>query len=100
MALKRATAAHNRIEAARSRADLREWVVKRRERTHRLIQLGGLVEKSGLIPLLGDDDPDATLLGGLLMLRAELLEANVRERLAMWRRRGQRAFRQEWEDCR
>lgn len=72
--------------------------MKRRERTHRLIQLGGLVEKAGLVALIGDDDPDATLLGGLLLLRAELLGADARERLALWRRRGQRAFRGNDDD--
>ncbi len=67
--------------------------MQRRERTHRLIQLGGLVDKAGLLPLIGDDDPDATLLGGLLLLRADLLDGSARDRLAAWRRRGQRALR-------
>lgn len=34
---------------------MREWVVKRRERTRHLIELGGLVVKAGLVDLTDDD---------------------------------------------
>ena len=34
---------------------MREWVVKRRERTRHLIELGGLVIKAGLVDLTDDD---------------------------------------------
>ena len=42
--------------------------MNRRERTHRLIELGGLVVKSGLDQLLRDDR--AAIYGGLLELAA------------------------------
>jgi hypothetical protein len=70
--------------------------VQRRERTHRLIELGGLVQKSGLADLTGDDR--ATIYGALLSL-SELLGSDRRdEALALWRRRGQRAFAAEQDD--
>lgn len=43
---------------------MREWVVKRRERTRHLIELGGLVVKAGLVDLADDDR--ATLYGAFL----------------------------------
>lgn len=81
-----------------ARASTKDWQVRRRERTHRLILLGGLVEKSGLLPLLGDDDPDATLLGGMMMLRRNLVEGDAVAWLQIWRRRGQRALRDVSEE--
>ena len=48
MALSRLTAARHRLEARKARTDMREWQVKRRERTRQLIELGGLVVKAGL----------------------------------------------------
>lgn len=72
---------------------MREWAVKRRERTRHLIELGGLVVKAGLVDLVDDDR--ATLYGALLMV-AERLEGDERGALlALWRRRGKRAFEQE-----
>ena len=47
-ALRRTTAALRRAEAARARTDTRTWMQDRRARTRRLIELGGLVQKSGL----------------------------------------------------
>ncbi|WP_231738491.1 conjugal transfer protein TraD, partial [Sphingomonas sp. CCH9-F2] len=38
-----------RAEAAERRTDSRVWVVQRRERTRHLIELGGLVQKAGLV---------------------------------------------------
>ncbi len=75
--------------------------MERRARTRRLIELGGLVEKSGVIEALGDDDPEATLLGALLMVKANA-EGRVEgegngsapdQLLTLWRRRGRRALR-------
>jgi Conjugal transfer protein TraD len=67
-----------------------EWVVKRRERTRHLIELGGLVQKSGLVDLTGDDR--AVLYGAFLDI-ASMLQGNDREdRMTLWRRRGSRAF--------
>jgi len=68
-------------------------MVKRRERTRYLIELGGLVKKSGLVELTNDDR--AALYGGFLEL-AFVLQAETREQtLTLWRRRGSRAFKLE-----
>ncbi|MCE3544087.1 conjugal transfer protein TraD, partial [Escherichia coli] len=66
MAERRNRAAMLRVEAARRRTDTRSWVVQRRERTRHLIELGGLVQKAGLVKLVEDDR--ATLYGALLDL--------------------------------
>ena len=95
--LRRLTVLRNRVEAARARADTRDWVRERRERTRHLIELGGLVQKAGLVELTDDDR--ATLLGAFLELAGRLqLQADERqdesraELLARWRRCGLRAF--------
>jgi hypothetical protein len=70
---------------------MREWAIKRRERTRHLIELGGLVVKSGLVELTNDDR--AALYGALLEI-ADNLRAEQREQLlALWRRRGSRSFK-------
>lgn len=62
----------------------------RRERTRHLIELGGLMQKAGLVDLADDDR--ATIYGALLELvgRAQCEEAG--NTLALWKRRGGRAF--------
>lgn len=85
----------NRLERDRSRDDKREWVQDRRARTRHLIELGGLVQKAGLVELVEDDR--ATLLGGLLDLAGQLqgngqAEEDPVSLKARWRRRGMRAF--------
>jgi hypothetical protein len=52
-ALLRNRAARNRHQAARVRHDMRTWQVERRKRTRHLIELGGLVVKSGIMDLTG-----------------------------------------------
>jgi hypothetical protein len=90
-ALRRATAAEHRLDTQRVRYDTRAWIVKRRERTRHLIELGGLVQKSGLVTLVGDDR--AVLYGAFLEL-AETLQGETREQsITLWRRRGSRAFK-------
>jgi hypothetical protein len=80
----------HRVEASQRRTDKREWVVNRRERTRHLIELGGLVQKAGLIELTDDDR--AVLLGAFLVV-ADKLQGDDREQaLTLWRRRGKRAF--------
>lgn len=69
---------------------MREWMVKRRERTHQLIGLGGLVVKSGLVELTEDDR--AVLYGALLDLAAKLRGEDREQVLLLWRRRGKRAL--------
>lgn len=73
-----------------ARNDTRAWVVKRRERTRPLIELGGLVAKAGLVELTDDD---RAVIFGLLVEGAATLRSEHRgEALTLWRRRGQRAF--------
>ena len=65
-------------------------MVKRRERTRHLIELGGLVQKAGLVELTGDD---RTVLYGALTFLATILKADDAEHtLALWLRGGLRAF--------
>lgn len=85
----------NRLDAARTRSDARDWAKVRRERTRHLIELGGLVRKAGLVELLDDDR--ATLLGAFLELLDRLQgrehsDGNRADLLALWRRRGLCAF--------
>jgi len=64
--------------------------MKRRERTRHLIELGGLVAKSGLIELTDDD---RAVIYGLLLECAAILRSDEREnRILLWRRRGKRGF--------
>jgi len=64
--------------------------VKRRERTRHLIELGGLVMKSGLVELTDDDR--AVILGLLVEAAAKLRGPDREQTLTLWRRRGKRAF--------
>ena len=89
-ALSRSAVQRNRLELRRARVDNRAWVVKRRERTRQLIELGGLVAKTGLADL--PDDDRAVLFGALLDLAATLQGADREQALLIWRRRGKRAF--------
>ncbi len=57
-----------RAEAVRARSDNRTWAVERRARTRQLIELGGLVQKAGLVDLTDDDR--AALLGAFLGVAA------------------------------
>ena len=97
-ALKRVMAARHRLEARRARHDTREWVVKRRERTRHLIELGGLVVKSGLVDLVCDDR--AVLYGAFLEFAVALQGESREQVLALWGRRGSRAFRDERDSAR
>jgi hypothetical protein len=67
--------------------------VKRRERTRQLIELGGLVAKAGLIELTDDDR--AVIFGILVEAGATLRSDGCERALALWRRRGKRAFEDE-----
>ena len=72
---------------------MREWVIKRRERTRHLIELGGLVVKAGLVDLTDDDR--AALYGALLTIAGSLQGDDRDDALALWKRRGKRAFNAE-----
>lgn len=75
-----------------ARSETREWQVKRRERTRQLIELGGLIAKADLVALTDDDR--AVLFGLLVEAAAKLRSDNREQQLALWRRRGKRAFDQ------
>ena len=86
----------NRLDRDRARDDKRQWVQDRRARTRHLIELGGLVQKAGLVELVDDDR--ATLLGAFLEVAA-WLQGQVEhqgisqaDQVTRWRRRGLRAF--------
>jgi hypothetical protein len=64
--------------------------MKRRERTHQLIELGGLVAKANLVELTSDDR--AVIFGVLVEAAATLRSEQRDQALALWRRRGKRAF--------
>jgi hypothetical protein len=66
--------------------------VKRRERTRRLIELGGLVVKAGLVELTEDDR--AVIYGALVAIAATLRSEERERALMIWRRRGKRVFDQ------
>ncbi len=85
----------NRLDRDRARHDTRQWVQDRRARTRHLIELGGLVQKSGLVELTDDDR--ATLLGAFLGLAEQLRLGSddgttPADLMTRWRRRGLHAF--------
>jgi hypothetical protein len=80
----------HRVEASQRRTDTREWIMHRRERTRQLIELGGLVQKAGLVELTNDDR--AVLLGAFLAIAAKLQGDEGEQAITLWRRRGKRAF--------
>jgi Conjugal transfer protein TraD len=80
----------HRAEASQRRTDKQDWVMARRERTRHLIELGGLVQKAGLIELADDDR--AVLLGAFFAIAAKLQGDEREQALTLWRRRGKRAF--------
>ena len=69
---------------------MRTWQLERRKRTRHLIELGGLVVKSAIVDLTGDDR--ATIFGALLW-SAEKLKSDQGERArALWAAMGKRAL--------
>jgi Conjugal transfer protein TraD len=76
-----------------ARTDMREWQIKRRERTRQLIELGGLVAKAGLVDLTDDDR--AALYGAFLTVAAKLRSEEGTQALVLFRRKGKRAFEAE-----
>jgi hypothetical protein len=83
-------AARNRLMLAKARHDTRTWQVKRRERTRHLIELGGLVVKSGLVELAEDDR--AAIYGALVEAVARARGGDTEQQRLLWQRRGKRAF--------
>jgi len=74
--------------------------VKRRERTRQLIELGGLIAKSGLIDLTEDDR--AVIFGILVEAAAKVRGEDKGQSIMVWIRRGKRAFEDDFinEDLR
>lgn len=72
---------------------MREWQVKRRERTRQLIELGGLVAKADLVELTDDDR--AALYGAFLTVADKLRGPDGAQALVLFRRKGKRAFEAE-----
>ena len=96
--LRRSEQALARLLKHRALSDAREWQRERRARTRHLIELGGLVQKAGLVELLDDDR--ATLLGTLLEVADRLRglgwhDERPADLKAVWRRRGLRTFDNE-----
>jgi hypothetical protein len=85
--------AHRRISLAQGRQRLGCHFALSRNRT--LIELGGLVQKAGLVELTDDDR--ATLYGALLDLAGRGRGDDSSDILALWKRRGKRAFDAEAE---
>ncbi|ROT95694.1 conjugal transfer protein TraD [Altererythrobacter sp. FM1] len=72
---------------------MREWQVKRRERTRQLIELGGLLAKADLVEL--PDDDRAALYSAFLTVAAKLRGPDSAQALVLFRRKGGRAFEAE-----
>ena len=72
---------------------MRTWQVERRQRTRHLIELGGLVVKSGVVDLTGDD---RAMIYGALLWMAEKLKSEDGERAReLWARKGKEGFAEE-----
>jgi len=61
-----------------------------RERTRHLIELGGLMQKAGLVELTNDDR--AVLFGAFHAVAAKLQGHEREKAITLWRQRGKRAF--------
>jgi hypothetical protein len=69
---------------------MRAWQVERRKRARHLIELGGLVVKSGIADLTGDDR--AIILGALLWMADKLKSDQGEQARALWAAKGREAF--------
>ena len=69
---------------------MRIWQVERRKRTRHLIELGGLVVKSGIVDLTGDDR--AIVYGALLWMADKLRSDQGETARKLWARKGKQAF--------
>jgi hypothetical protein len=69
---------------------MRDWQVERRRRTRHLIELGGLVLKSGVVELTGDDR--AVIYGALLWAADKLCSEESERARALWEVKGRGTF--------
>lgn len=72
---------------------MRSWQVQRRKRTRHLIELGGLVVKSGIVDLTGDDR--ATILGAMIWMAEKLQSEDGKRARGVWTKLGKMAFEAE-----
>lgn len=66
------------------------WQVERRKRTRHLIELGGLVVKSGVVELTGDDR--VMIFGALLWIAAKHESDEGDRAREIWARMGKKGF--------
>lgn len=69
---------------------MRTWQVERRARTRHLIELGGLVVKSGIVGLTGDDR--AMIYGAMLWMADKLNSGDGQRARELWAGKGKEAF--------
>lgn len=69
---------------------MRTWQVERRARTRHLIELAGLVVKSGVVDLTRDDR--ATIYGALIWMADKLNSDDGQRARKLWAGRGKEAF--------
>jgi hypothetical protein len=86
----------NRIEASQRRANAKDWKAERRQRTRHLIELGGLVQKAGLVELVDDDR--AVLFGAFLRVADILRRDDAEITIVLCRRRGKRMLTNHQSD--
>ena len=72
---------------------MRSWQVERRKRTKHLIELGGLVVKSGVVDLTGDDR--AIILGALIWVADKLKSEDGERARQLWAGKGKEVFEVE-----
>ena len=72
---------------------MRDWQVERRKRTRRLIELGGLVVKSGVVELTGDDR--AVIYGALIWMADELSREHGEKARSLWKAKGEYMFEEQ-----
>lgn len=72
---------------------MRDWQVERRKRTRQLIELGGLVVKSGVVELTGDDR--AVIYGALLWVANKLRSEESERARGLWKAKGTQVFEQD-----
>lgn len=72
---------------------MRSWQVERRKRTKHLIELGGLIVKSGIVDLTGDDR--AVILGALIWMADKLNSEDGGRARELWTEKGKQAFAAE-----
>ncbi len=75
---------------------MRAWQVERRKRTRRLIELGGLVVKAGIVDLTADDR--AMIFGALLWMAGKLQSDQGEHARGVWTKLGKMAFETEQKE--